>query len=64
MSKVKLSVADQINEALDGRTRRWLCFRAMIGEPEMSLKLQGKKKFNQEEIDRINAVLKSNIKLS
>ena len=63
MVKEKKSVPKQVTEALDGRSQRWLCLRAALLESELSRKMNGKMQFTKEEIDRINSVLKSNIKL-
>lgn len=58
----ELSIPEQIKLALDGRTQRWLCFKAEIAESELSRKMQGKEQFTAEEISRINNLLGSNIK--
>ena len=58
----KLSIPDQIKQALDGRTQRWLCFKAEIAESELSRKMKGKEQFTTEEISRINNLLGSNIR--
>lgn len=65
MSKAKtiVSIPDQVRDALDGRTQRWLSFNVKIPESDLSKKMNNSVPFTQEEIDRINAVLKSNIKL-
>ena len=64
MQKVIESLQEQVKKALDGRSQRWLCFKVQISESDFSKKVRGKlMKFTQEEIDAINAVLKSNIKL-
>jgi hypothetical protein len=57
------TVGEQVIEALDGRTKRWLCWETRIGEPEMSKKISGKLDFTIEEIEKINARLKVNIVL-
>lgn len=57
IEKVKLPEA--IKEALDGRTQRWLSFRAKIAESELSRKMKGKINFTDSEIKRINEVLKT-----
>lgn len=63
MNKVELSVGEQVKTALDGRTQRWLSFSARIPEAELSKKLKGTMEFTEEEIKRINAVLKCKIKI-
>lgn len=63
MTKRSSTIKDQIKTALDGRTIRWLSFKVMIPENEISMKMSGKKKFTEEELDRINAILNSKIKL-
>ena len=62
--KVILSVPEQVEEALDGRTKRWLSLNIRMPENELSKKMKGRKPFTQEEIDSINTVLKASIKLS
>lgn len=57
------TVAEQVLTALDGRTQRWLSLRAQIPESELSRKMNGKIKFTKLEIDHINSVLGSQIKL-
>lgn len=56
-------VQEQIEKALDGRTRRWLSLEAKIPESELSRKMNEKTEFTQEEVDRINSALKAKIKL-
>ena len=60
--KVITSLADQVEKAMDGRTQRWLALEAKIPESELSRKMNGISEFTEEEIDRINLVLKSKIK--
>lgn len=63
MDKVKtLTVPEQIEAALDGRTQRWLSFRAMIPESDLSKKMNGHWDFTEDEIQKINEVLGSSIK--
>lgn len=57
----KSSIQEQIKQALDGRTQRWLCFKAEIPESELSRKMKGKEEFTKEEINRINILLNCNI---
>ena len=61
---VILTVPEQVKVALDGRTQRWLSFGARISEYDLSKKLNGTLDFSQEELDRINEVLKSEIKFT
>ncbi len=56
------SIPDQVKKALDGRTQRWLAFNARIHETELSKKLKGDIHFTEEEISRINDLLKVTIK--
>lgn len=60
--KTIISVPDQVRVALDGRTQRWLSTKAVIHETELSKKMNGDVEFTDEEISRINEVLKSAIK--
>jgi hypothetical protein len=63
MEKTKiLSVADQVKYALDGRTQRWLSFRAEIPESDLSKKMNGVLDFTEDEIKRINEILDCKIK--
>ena len=58
MAKVKTSIPEQIDEALDGRTRRWLAFQVMIPETELSLRMTGKVAFRKDELQRIEKRLR------
>jgi plasmid maintenance system antidote protein VapI len=60
--KTTISVAEQVEKAMDGRTQRWLSLEAKIPESELSRKMNGVTEFTDEEITRINEVLKSKIK--
>lgn len=62
MDKVVLSIGEQVKNALDGRTQRWLSLAARIPEAELSKKINGEREFTSEEIKRINEVLKSKIR--
>lgn len=64
MAKVKLSVPEQIKEAMDGRTQRWLALEIKMPEDSLSKKMNGFEgaEFTQEELDAINSRLQSNIK--
>ena len=61
-----LSVKEQVKRALDGRTRRWLSLKIGVPESDVSRKLNPKDKaeFTDEEIMKINEVLKVKIKKS
>jgi len=61
---VILTVPEQVKVTLDKRTQRWLSFGARISEYDLSKKLNSTLDFSQEEIDRINEVLKSEIKFT
>lgn len=63
MEKVKtISIADQVKDALDGRTQRWLSFKAEIPESDLSRKMNGSLEFTDEEIKKINELLGVKIK--
>jgi hypothetical protein len=64
-TKVKVSVPEQIKEALDGRTQRWLALKIAMPEDTLSKKMIGAKgyEFNAEDLQVINQTLSSNIKL-
>lgn len=62
--QVVVPVHEQIQKALDGRTQRWLALQARIPESDLSKKMNEREDFTQEEIDRINDALKSDIKLN
>lgn len=62
MEKTAMSISDQIREALDGRTQRWLAIKAMIPESDLSLKINGKIEFTEEELKSISKALKRKIK--
>lgn len=64
MKEKVLTVQEQIEVALDGRTQRWLALNAKIPESELSKKMNEKISFTQEEVDRINEALKSTIQLT
>ena len=52
-TKIKLSIAEQIKEALDGRTQRWLSFEVRIPEQELSKKMNDTIEFDEDELKRI-----------
>lgn len=56
-----MTLEQQIEKALDGRTQRWLSFEVRIPEAELSKKINGKMEFTQQEINRINERLSCNI---
>jgi hypothetical protein len=62
--KTIISLVDQVEKAMDGRTQRWLSLEAKIPESELSRKMNGVTDFTEDEITRINESLKSNIKFS
>lgn len=64
MVKTKLSLPEQIKEALDGRTQRWLSLKMSIPEDTLSKKMLGAKgyEFTSEDIASINEILQSDIK--
>lgn len=53
MEKELIKVEDQIKEAMDGRTQRWLSLEVKIAEAELSKKLNGSLHFTPQEIERI-----------
>lgn len=62
--KKELSLSEQIKIALDGRPQRWLSVRMFIGEIDLSRKMNGVLEFSEEDIEKINKVLKCQIKSS
>jgi len=62
MQKTAISIQEQIQKALDGRTQRWLAYHTRIHETDISKKMKGVLDFSDAEIAKINEVLKSNIK--
>jgi len=62
MEEIKLSIAEQVIKALDGRPQRWLALRIMMPEDELSKRLNDKKEFSEEEISKINELLTCEIK--
>ena len=53
MKKTKVSIAEQLAKALDGRTQRWLSFEVRISEQELSKKIKGVIDFKPEELKKI-----------
>ena len=64
MKEKVITVQEQVEVALDGRTQRWLSLNARIPESELSKKMNGYLKFMEAEIARINEILKSSIVLT
>lgn len=56
-----IPVKDQITQALDGRTQRWLTKELGMKEDTFSKKMQGILNFTDEDIEKINNRLSSNI---
>lgn len=61
MSDEILTIPQQIEVALDGRTQRWLSLKVNIPESDLSKKMTGKMDFTEDEISRINEALSSQI---
>lgn len=57
-----IPIPEQIKQALDGRTQRWLSFELRMPEDTFSKKMRGVLQFTNEDIKNINARLLSNIK--
>lgn len=64
MDKKELSIPKQVEILLDGRTQRWLAMEIKMPETDLSKRMKGIVKFNQNELDRINTRLNGCIKLS
>lgn len=64
MDKKELSIPKQVELLLDGRTQRWLAMEIKMPETDLSKRMKGIVKFNQNELDRINTRLNGCIKLS
>lgn len=60
MTKEK-KIHEQIKDALDGRTNRWLSKKTGINEADLSRAISGKLILTQKRYDKINAVLGTNI---
>lgn len=58
----KLSLAEQVKIALDGRTSRWLSIRSLIPETALSNKMNGRAEFTDEDLEAIGQVLGVKIK--
>ena len=63
MEQIALSIIEQVEKAMDGRTQRWLAFNTRIPETDLSKKMNGKMPFTQEDLDKINSVFEVNIQL-
>ena len=46
-------VSEQITQALDGRTRRWLSFEVRISEQDISRKMNGHIDWNDGDLEKI-----------
>lgn len=57
-----ISISEQIKIALDGRTQRWLSTEIGMIEDTFSKKMRGIFQFTDEDIEKINARLSSNIR--
>lgn len=55
--KIEKTVSEQIKEALDGRTQRWLALKIGMSEDKLSNKLKGLTDFLKEELELINSAL-------
>lgn len=64
MNKKELTIPKQVEILLDGRTQRWLAMEIKMPETDLSKRMKGVVKFQQDEIDRINARLNGSIKLN
>jgi hypothetical protein len=53
----KKTIIQQIKEALDGRTQRWLSEKTAIPEDKLSNKMTGRTKFSKKDLGIINEVL-------
>lgn len=64
MNKKELTIPKQVEILLDGRTQRWLAMEIKMPETDLSKRMKGFVKFQQDEIDRINTRLNGSIKLT
>lgn len=62
MVKEVLSVPQQVEVALDGRTQRWLALEIRMPENNLSKRMKGEVEFTDEEISKINIRLNASIK--
>lgn len=51
-------IGEKIRDSLDGRTQRWLSKKVSIPEVELSNKINGFKKFEEEDLVKIAESLK------
>ncbi len=58
-----LTIPEQIEQALDGRTRRWLSMKIGVHESDLSKKMTGKVAFTAAEIDKVNEALNVTIQM-
>jgi hypothetical protein len=56
----KATLGQQIKEALDGRTQRWLALKIEMSEDKLSNKLKDLTPFTDEDLTKINSVLETN----
>ena len=61
MVKEVLTVPQQVEIALDGRTQRWLALEIKMPENNLSKRMKGEVEFTDEEIEKINTRLSSSI---
>jgi len=53
----KKTIGELIKDALDGRTQRWLAFKAGIPEDRLSNKLKGYEDFKDSELIEVDNIL-------
>ncbi len=63
MEITTMTLKEKIKEALDGRSQRWLSLKMPMAETDLSRKISNNQ-LTQQEIDRINSILNSNITLA
>ena len=63
MSKKELTIPQQVEQLLDGRTQRWLALEIKMPESNLSKRMKGEVEFSEEEIESINTRLNGKIKL-
>lgn len=63
MDKKEITIQEEVQLLLDGRTQRWLALEIKMPESELSKKMNGVIKFTSEDIEKINARLNGDIKL-
>lgn len=61
MVEINQKIPEQIKAALDGRTQRWLSFRAQIPESELSKKMKCRAAFSEQELNYIQEILNFSI---